>query len=61
MQLLQRLNQLQQQVEILQGQNEVLRHRLQQLQQQQSAFYQDLDQRVTALEKGKPLKQKKKP
>jgi tol-pal system protein YbgF len=46
------MNQLQQQVEILQGQNEVLRHRLREL-------YTDLDQRVTALENGKPLKRTK--
>ena len=59
MQLLTRMNQLQQQVEILQGQNEVLRHRLQQLQTQQRTLYTDLDQRVTALENGKPLKRSK--
>jgi tol-pal system protein YbgF len=53
MQLLDRINQLQQNVEILQGQNEILRHQLQQLQDQQRKYYQDLDQRVTALEGGK--------
>jgi tol-pal system protein YbgF len=53
MQLLDRINQLQQNVEILQGQNEILRHQLQQLQESQRKYYADLDQRVTALEGGK--------
>ena len=55
MQLLTRMNQLQQQVEILQGQNEVLRHQVQQLQQGQRKMYMDLDQRITALESGKKM------
>ena len=41
LQLVNRMNDLQQQVEVLQGQNEILRHELQQL-----------DQRVTAVESG---------
>jgi|GEM_PF-3541074 len=58
-QLLNQINQMQQQVEILQGQNEVLRHRLQQLKTQQQTLYTDLNQRVSALENGKPLKRTK--
>ena len=55
MQLLDRINQMQQNVEILQGQNEILRHQLQQLQDQQRKYFQDLDQRVTTLEAGKKM------
>ena len=49
MQLVQRLNQLQETVEILQGQNEVLRHQLQQLQTEQSNL-------VSTLASGKSVK-----
>jgi tol-pal system protein YbgF len=52
LQILNQLGQMQQQIEILQGQNEVLRHQLDQLQTQQRSLYADLNQRVTALEGG---------
>lgn len=56
LQLLNRLNDLQQQIEILQGQNEVLRHQLQQVQKTQRKMYAALDERISALESGKKLK-----
>jgi TolA-binding protein len=45
------ITQLQQQIEALQGQNDVLRHDMEQLKKQQQTYYQDLNTRLTALEK----------
>lgn len=50
LQLLTKINALQQQVENLQGQNDVLRHQLKQMQESQQRNYVSIDQRITALE-----------
>jgi tol-pal system protein YbgF len=49
-----RVDQLQQQVQQLQGQLETQSHELQQIEAQQKNFYQDLDQRLAQMKSGTP-------